>query len=97
MPVERVAHAVERVLGELLGVVELVVVDQVPEPLDRAAHLHHGAVGSALGLVAPGTKRVTIGPSAQIPRLVFSSDIALRVGFRAARYRHPPTQASLRG
>ena len=35
---ERLAHLIEVLLGELLRVVELVVVDQVAEPVDRAAY-----------------------------------------------------------
>ena len=45
VPVERVAHLVEVVPVQLAGIVELVVVDQVAETLDRAAH--------ALGVVSP--------------------------------------------
>ena len=38
VPVERVAHLVEVVAVQLAGIVELVVVDQVAETLDRATH-----------------------------------------------------------
>ena len=39
VPVERAADRLEVLGRELLRVVELVVVDQVAEPLDRGAHL----------------------------------------------------------
>ena len=54
MPVERVAHVVEVVGIELAGVVELVVVHQVAEPVDGAAHLVGGRLVRELGLVPDG-------------------------------------------
>jgi hypothetical protein len=68
VPVERLAHLVEVVGRELLRVVELVVVDQVAEPLDRGAHPLRGGAAAQLGLVAsrvePGG-HVPEGPDAE--------------------------------
>ena len=51
---ERVAHLVEVLLVELLRVVELVVVDQVAEPVDGAMHSLGGRLARPLRLVAAG-------------------------------------------
>jgi hypothetical protein len=59
MAVQSGAHVVEVVGRELGRIVELVVVDQVAEPRDRPPD----ALGRRL-------MRVTIDPTAQIPRLV---------------------------
>ena len=83
--VERIAHLVEVVGVELAGVVELVVVHQVAETVDRAAHL--AAVGSFVcsGWYPPGTNRVIIGPRAQIPRDVFILSFSSRSWARRPR------------
>jgi len=52
--VERSAHLVEVLLGELLRVVELVAVDEVAEPLDGPAHALRGRLARVLRLVAAG-------------------------------------------
>ena len=52
VPVERVAHLVEVLGGELVRVVELVAVDQVAEPVDRAADALRRRLVAVLGLVA---------------------------------------------
>ena len=54
VPVERVAHLVEVVGVELAGIVELVVVDQVAETLDRAAHALGRRLAGVVRLVAAG-------------------------------------------
>ena len=72
VPAERLAHLVEVLSAKLMRVVELVVVDQVAEPVDGAPHLARRSTRRpAAGWYPPGTKRVTIGPRAQMPRLVF--------------------------
>ena len=78
VPAERRAHVLEVVLVELLRVVELVVVDEVPEAADRTRHLCRGRLPGVLRLVAAGTKRVTIGPRAQIPSEVFMMALLCR-------------------
>ena len=54
VPGERRAHLVEIVGRELVGVVELVVVDQVAEARDGAVHLLGGGRVREAGLVADG-------------------------------------------
>ena len=54
VPVERGAHVVQVVGIELAGVVELVVVHQVAEPVDRAVHLVGHRLVRVLGLVPHG-------------------------------------------
>ena len=54
VPVERGAHVVEVVAVELAGVVELVVVHQVAEPVDGAVHLLRDRLVAPLRLVAAG-------------------------------------------
>ena len=49
---ERLAHLVEVLLGELLRVMELVVVDQVAEPVDRPPHALDRGLAGVLRLVA---------------------------------------------
>ena len=58
---------------QLAGVVELVVVHQVAESLDRAVHLLRDRLAPARAGSRPGTNRVTMAPSAQIPSDVFIS------------------------
>ena len=68
VPVERVADLVEVRRRELLRVVELVVVDQVAEPLDRRPHLLGRRLAGQLGLVAgrvEAGRHVAEGPDAE--------------------------------
>ena len=69
---ERLVDRLDVLLVQLLRVVELVPVDQVAEPLDRAENAPRRVLARPLRLVAAGTKRVTIVLSAQMPRLVFT-------------------------
>ena len=53
--VERLLHLFEVLAGHFLRIVELVVVDQVAEPLHGGSHLAHGRCAGQFGLVArPG-------------------------------------------
>ena len=52
--VERLTHRVQVLGVQLLRVVELVAVDQVAEPVDRAPHALHGRLLRQLRLVAAG-------------------------------------------
>ena len=52
--VERAVHLVELLVRDLLRVVELVVVDEIAEPLDRRTHLLGRRHPGQLGLVAAG-------------------------------------------
>jgi hypothetical protein len=52
--VERRPHVVQVLLGELLRIMELVVVHQVAEALDSSAHALHCRLAGALGLVPTG-------------------------------------------
>ena len=64
---KRVADLVDVLLRELARIVRLVAVDHVAQPVDGATN----ALGRRLvAVLRLGTKRVTIGPKAQIPRLV---------------------------
>jgi hypothetical protein len=66
--VERVAHGIQVVAGELLRVVELVVVDQLAEARDGGAHLLDGRRARQLGLVPAGVEaggHVPEGPDPQ--------------------------------
>jgi hypothetical protein len=68
VPVERVSDLVEVRRRQLLRVVELVVVDQVAEPLDRGPHLLRRRLARELGLV-PGSveagRHVAEGPDSE--------------------------------
>ena len=52
VPAERLAHVVEVLLGQLLRVVELVVVDQLAQAVDGPLDPPGGGLAGALGLVA---------------------------------------------
>jgi hypothetical protein len=54
VPVERLADLVEVLVRELLRVVELVVVDQVAEPVDRAPNALHRRLARQFRLVPAG-------------------------------------------
>jgi len=52
VPVQSLSHLVEVLFGELLGVVELVVVDQVAEAVDGTVHALGRRIASVRGLIA---------------------------------------------
>ena len=101
--VERLADLVEVLLAELLRVVELVVVHEVAEPLDGAAHLLRGRLVAVLGLVAAGheagdhrAQRPDPQAHLQVAHRVSVLQVDHVMGGRAARAR-PRARAARRG
>ena len=97
VPVEGVAHGVEVVLGELLWIVELVVVDQPVEPVDRAADLAHGVVTRPLGLIATRYEAGDHRPERPDPQTRLRRHVLLLVADLTAVFNRSPRSGAQRG